>query len=75
VKVAERTLSEVLEALSKAHLKALYQALADVEEAEMASVLSANDNIVIHYRRGRASALRELRALVRAILESREVDE
>jgi allophanate hydrolase subunit 1 len=75
VKVAERTLSEVLEALSKAHLKALYKALADVEEAEMASVLSANDNIVIHYRRGRASALRELRALVRAILESREVDE
>jgi hypothetical protein len=73
--MAERTLSEVLEALSKAHLKALYKALADVEEAEMTGLLSADDNIVVHYRRGRASALRELRALVRAILESREVDE
>jgi allophanate hydrolase subunit 1 len=73
--VADRTLSEVLEALSRAHLKALYKALADAEEAEMAGVLSANDNIVVHYRRGRASALRELRALVRATLESREVDE
>jgi len=70
-----KTLSEVLETLSKAHLKALYKALADVEEAEMVGVLSANDNVVVHYRRGRASAVRELRALVRATLESREVDE
>ena len=73
--MAERTLTEVLEALSKVHLKALYKALADAEEAEVISVLSANDNIVVHYRRGRASALRELRALIRATLESREVDE
>ena len=70
--MAERTLAEVLEAFSKAHLKALYKALADTEEAEVMGVLSASDNIVIHYRRGRASALRELRALVRATLESRE---
>jgi allophanate hydrolase subunit 1 len=75
VKVADRTLSEVLETLSKAHLKALYKALADAEEAEVMSVLSANDNIVVHYRRGRASVFRELRALVRATLESREVNE
>jgi allophanate hydrolase subunit 1 len=75
VKVAERTLTEVLEALSKAHLKALYKALADAEEAEVMSVLSANDNVVVHYRRGRASAYRELRALICATLESREVDE
>jgi allophanate hydrolase subunit 1 len=75
VKVAERTLSEVLEAFSKAHLKALYKALAAAEEAEVMGVLSADDNIVVHYRRGRASVLRELRALVRATLESREVDE
>ncbi len=70
----ERTLSEVLEAFSKAHLKALYKALASAEEAEMLGLLSADDNVVIHYRRGRASVLRELRALVRATLESREVD-
>ncbi len=75
MEVAERTLSEVLEAFSKAHLKALYKALADAEEAEMLGLLSANDNVVVHYRRGRASVLRELRALVRATLESREVDE
>jgi len=73
--VAERTLTEVLEAFSKAHLKALYKALADAEEAELMGVLGANDNIVVHYRRGRASAYRELRALIRATLESREVDE
>ena len=73
--MAERTLSEVLEAFSKAHLKALYKALADAEEAEMLGLLSADDNVVVHYRRGRASVLRELRALVRATLESREVDE
>ena len=73
--MANRTLSEVLEAFSKAHLKALYKALVDTEEAEMLGLLSANDNVVVHYRRGRASVLRELRALVRATLESREVDE
>jgi len=73
--VAERTLSEVLEAFSKGHLKALYKALADMEEAEMLGVLGANDNVVVHYRRGRVSAIRELRALIRATLESREVDE
>lgn len=73
--MANRTLSEVLEAFGKAHLKALYKALADAEEAEMLGLLSANDNVVVHYRRGRASVLRELRALVRATLESREVDE
>jgi hypothetical protein len=75
VEVAERTLSEVLDTLSKAQLKALYEALADDERAEMLSLLSADDNIVVHYRRGRASAYRELRALIRATLESREVDE
>jgi hypothetical protein len=75
VKVAERTLSEVLEALSKAHLKALYKALAEVEEAEVMGLLGASDNAVVHYRRGRASAYRELRALIRATLESREVNE
>ncbi len=73
--MAERTLSEVLEAFSKAHLRALHKALASAEEAEMLDLLSADDNVVVHYRRGRASVLRELRALVRATLESREVDE
>ena len=73
--MAERTLAEVLDALSKAQLKALYNALADAEEAEVMGVLSAGDNVVVHYRRGRASAFRELRALVRATLESREVNE
>jgi len=72
--VAERTLTEVLEAFSKAHLKALYKALADAEEAELMGVLGANDNIVVHYRRGRASAYRELRALIRATLEHTEVE-
>ncbi len=70
----ERTLSEVLETFSKFQLKLLYKALADAEEAEMLGLLSADDNVVVHYRRGRASVLRELRALVRATLESREVN-
>jgi hypothetical protein len=70
--MAERTLAEVLETLSRAQLKALYEALAEIEEAETMGMLSAGDNVVVHYRRGRANALRELRALVRATLESRE---
>jgi allophanate hydrolase subunit 1 len=73
--VAERSLGEVLETFSYPQLKALYKALESAEEGEVAGVLNANDNVVVHYRRGRASALRELRVLVRAILESREVDE
>jgi len=73
--MVERTLAEVLEALSKAHLKALYKALAEAEEAEVMGVLGAGDNVVVHYRRGRASVLRELRSLLRATLESREVNE
>jgi hypothetical protein len=56
-------------------LKALYKALAEVEEAEVMGLLGASDNAVVHYRRGRASAYRELRALIRATLESREVNE
>jgi allophanate hydrolase subunit 1 len=65
----------VLDSLSRAHLKALHRAIEEIEEAEMSGVLSANDNVVVHYRRGRASVWRELRALVRATLESREVQE
>ena len=74
-KKSEKTLSEVLDSFSRAHLRALYHALEESEEAEVSGVLSANDNVVVHYRRGRASVWRELRALVRATLESREVQE
>jgi len=66
-----RSLDEVLDVLPSDHLEAMLKSLEEMLDAEVNAMLSSGDNVVVHYRRGRASMLKELAGLIRYIREQR----